>query len=253
MTDIDTIKNELCSKTTIQQLEQYVGTNWLHILDYFDNISCTELEKNKQEIETMFYDLIDNELISEQHNSKFINSLLILLAEKFEFLQLKAPIKEIISYLPKTTPVLNRLKASVLYFNINDVRTGYHEIFNKVMEQIEYAQENEEFIDKTINSVVCFYFHAIEQFTEAKQNKIGNSFKQLFADNAKNYSILNDESIKKHIKSVDCNNYKEAIVAEKQKLLDRQVFAIKNDTLNIKIETSDFSDELRKIKGGSPS
>ena len=103
-------------------LDKYIESIYLEFNNYLLSLNSSELDNIKYDIEDILYDLIKYNLISE-HNSKIMNSFLLLLSEQFEQLHLTGAIVEILHYLPDSS-VKKRLKASVLYLKINGIKFG---------------------------------------------------------------------------------------------------------------------------------
>jgi len=244
---IANIRKNILKYQDNKKFTNYLENNLIDIQSYFNDLDSEKLNSIKFRIEDIFYDLIDNKIILKSENTRFINAFLILLAELFEQLKLTSAIIEIINYLPKEISIKQRLNATLLYSKVNDISIEYHDKFEEIILLIDKSRENEQFKDKTINSVIYFYLNAIENFIRTNREDLAKSLQKLFLNYRFKYDILKEEKIIEIITFINIYNYNDNIQNIKNELLISKII-IPDIVKNIVIENSKYNQILNKIQ-----
>jgi len=232
-----------------EDLSKYLESCFMYLESYFLDLSVSDLNKIKFDFEELLYDLLDYKLVTH-YNTEIVNSFLILLAEQLEQANLIGAIKIIFDYLPESA-VKYRLKASMMYLKVNDLSTQYHQNFHNIINLILESENYHGYRYRTSSSILNYYLTAMSQFSRVNNNDLANSFKNLFLTNKVKYDILNDTLIVNIIEKVTVHNYSDIIDSINTQIsasnINTASCIIEEDTSDIKIETSIYSEKLYEI------
>ncbi len=188
-----------------KDLSKYIESCYMELEEYLEDLSATQVNQMKFDIEDLLLDMLDAKLILEE-NSKMINAFLLLIAQKLEQVNLIGAITLILNYLP-TSAIKNRLEASRLYLKINDISKDYNENFEAIVELISSQEFEEEYRYKKVNALINFYATAMKSFARVNNSNLAYNFKKLFLNNKDKYPILNDPLIANVINILTVENY----------------------------------------------
>lgn len=200
--DIVEISEALGDCTTQSLLEEYIDRNIKQIRLHFYNKQRSELEEQRFEFESIFYDFKSSggfrEFIAGGAESKEIGAMLIFFASIFERIH-PNPIFEILDIVPKRS-IYYRLKAHLCaYEEVNDLRTHYTSNLTRIFTFLSRAQydEEEDYTAIIISFLVKLYNHVVLRLTGRGLHAELRLFISLFRDrsNVENYHFLSHPQI----------------------------------------------------------
>jgi hypothetical protein len=151
MFNLDEFLNNI-RKIDKENFDKYIESVYIDFDSYITTLNKSELKSIKNDIEDLLYDLIEQDLISK-NNSAVVDSFLLLIAEQLEKLNFIGAIVEILDFLQDSS-TKQRLKASVLYLKVNNIREDYFINFDAILSLI--ADSGEDFRYKAVNSVINY-------------------------------------------------------------------------------------------------
>ena len=228
------------------EFSNFLNFHYLEVALYLYNLDNNELDSIKDNLEQIFYFLIDNQLISAVDDKKFTNTFVIVLAEIFEELKLISIFIEIIEYLPKDIAITQRLKAIILYSRINDI-SEYHNKFDEIISLIDKSQNEEQFLYKSINAIIDFYLKAMCDFKRIQNKQLADNFIYLFQLNRDKYLILKSSPIVNMLSQVSMGNIEKPTLSNVKEQLNKnhltlEIYAKKEQS--VKAENSQYSEKV---------
>jgi len=236
--DVNKVQNQ-------KDFSKYLESCFMDLETYFLNLSVDNLNSMKFEFEDLLYDLLDAKLVGSQ-NTDIINAFLILLGEQFEQANLINSIKILFEYLPESA-LKYRLKASIIYLNINDLTTQYHQNFHTILELILESENYNGYRNRTLASILNYYLTALNQFTRISNSDLANTFKELFLKNRLKYEILNDILIVDILNKITVHNYTSVIGGINTQISasnSNKTTCLPDIDTSVRIEMSTYSEKL---------
>ncbi len=226
---------------------KYLESSYIEFEEYFENLSLEKLNELKFEIEDLLYDL-ESENFLQDKNSEIVNAFLILLAQRFEQVNMLGAISNILNYLPESA-IKDRFRATVKYLKVNDISKDYENNFDIIISLIASGLDREEYRYKILNAIVNFYMTAMENFVRVDNEQIAAKFVNLFDSYSEKYPILNDTFITSTIKQVTFKNFLSYHNEIKEKIRQNGLKKVSCDVSKekVEIEQSTYSEHLYSL------
>jgi len=247
MMTLTQITSDALKCQTPEVFSKYLESYFFEIEQYFNDLTLSELDTLKFDIEDFLYDLMDASLIGKT-NSQIVNAFLLLLANTFEQANLLGVITIIFDYLPESK-TKNRLAAAKMYLRVNDISKGYHNYFNKVMSLLNIDEkDDEEDVTPNIRAIENYFMIAMHHFSRVKNSELAQSFKKLFWQYKEQYIILNNQEIVALIEQVTIENYDEFLKQFRLKATAKSVDKVCLVSSHaIDKETGEYSQQLYSL------
>lgn len=193
MINFPKIKKDISSLNDKHSLREYLEDYIYDIERYFETITKRELDSIKFELQELIYDIIDRGFISIK-NHILVDDFLIILGEFCQKVQLRSLTIEIIPLLSPHSPLSKRLSAQLIYLQVNDITTQYHDCFDKILSLLDSSYQKEP-LNNSIDALLSYYTHAMEQFIRINRGDLAHSFSVMFLCDSIEYEILQDSQI----------------------------------------------------------
>ena len=245
MKTLTEIKDDALKCASQEEFSKYLESYFFEIESYFGNLTISELNELKFDIEDFLYDLLDASLIKKT-NPQIINAFLLLLAKILEQANLLGIITVLFDSLPESK-TKNRLAAAQLYLKVNDITKDYHNRFEEIIALLEIDTEEDD-ISPNIRAVEKFFMTALGHFSRINDEELVKSFKELFKQYRNQYNILKIQEIVNLVEQVSIDNYEQYLkqIEEKSIIKNTEKTCILH-TDNIQKEESEYGKKLYAI------
>jgi len=193
MINFPKIKQDISSIPSSDELIEYLEEYIYDIERYFETITQRELESIKFELQELIYEMIDREFISISEHI-LVDDFLAILGEFSHRAKLRSLTIEILPLLRPDMPLSKRLSAQLIYLQINDITSQYHRKFNQVIEILDSSYQKEP-LRYSIDALLSYYTHAMEDFIRIDRGDLAHSFSVMFLCDNMEYEILRDNQI----------------------------------------------------------
>lgn len=201
--NLQTIKDNILSVNTENELAAYIRNNKAALESFFVSLPDEEIEEQKFDLQDICGDFINSKIFqSNKQNAEFVE-LLTLFASLFEKIGFYGAISFIQNQFSQDSSIRHRLYAVYSFSKISNVRTEYIEKFRTILDRLQKAQDfaDVDYTSQVIQDTINYYLRGKSALENGNFTDELDEFKTLFnSPNSKiTYKFLNHPNLKEYL------------------------------------------------------
>lgn len=178
---------------SVDNAVQYITDNFIEIQHvYYDESYQNGFDTSLKVID-VFFELLEKRYLN--NNCAFSMALIEMLADFFERYRCVSALFQIQNLVEKSSPIMNRIHAALLFHRVNDATTDYFERFDNIINNLALAQEDGEVSYKSTITFINFYYTAITSFIRLNRADLIQIFINRIYEIKADFIFLEEKSV----------------------------------------------------------